>query len=119
MANYIRILTEGGESVLVEVDKTIVPVIPSGEIKAGIPEMLGKIVDNVVDVSSKKVQTAVNAAINLNVNFMYQAIKTLPNPPTECEIEIGFKFTAEGDIAVAKIDAEYNYSIKLTWKPEK
>jgi hypothetical protein len=87
-------------------------VVSQGPIKAGIQSA----VVNVLEQTREKAAQALTSAVRAHVALVYGALSGLPEPPTEAEISFGLKFTAEGNIALAKLSGELNYEIKMTWK---
>jgi hypothetical protein len=117
MAKYIQFDAEGGNSevVLVEVEEEEVPLAEMGVVKVGIKDVL----HNTVAVAQTSFSTAIRKAIHNNVQGLIDAIHSLPEPPTEVEINFGLKMTGEaGNIAVGKAGGEVNYTVKLSWKQE-
>jgi hypothetical protein len=54
-----------------------------------------------------------------NAQALIDKVKQLSDPPDEVEVAFGLKATGElGNLAVAKVGAEANYTVKLTWKRE-
>lgn len=53
----------------------------------------------------------------MNVETFYDAIQSLSHPPSDIEIAFGLKAAGElGNVVISKVNAEANYSVKLSWK---
>lgn len=112
MANYIQFSTEDKGEILIEVEEAELAPLP-GVVKAGLGE---KIQESLVKAQDKFDQ-AFERVIKINAQALTQAIQSLPNPPSEIELTFGIKATGEaGNLAIAKVSGDTNYSIKLTWK---
>jgi hypothetical protein len=115
MPYYIEFPAEDGSNILVEVDEQEVSP-DAGLVKAGVKEK----VKETLAIAQTTFEEAVERAVRRNAQAMLQAVKSLPEPPTEVEITFGLKATGEiGNAAVAKSSGEGNYTIKLAWKREK
>lgn len=115
MPNYIRFDSEDGDGipVLIEVEETEVDTDEGGTSKVGIREWA----TNSVAIAQQPFKLAMRAVIKQNVQGMIDAVRVLPDPPSEIEVTFGLKATGEaGNIAVGKAGAEANYNVKLTWK---
>lgn len=115
MAKYIQFETESDndEVILVEVEEEEVPSSERGVVKVGIKNVL----HNTVAIAQTSFSSAIKKAIQNNVQGLIDAIHSLPEPPTEVEINFGLKMTGEaGNIAVGKAGGEVNYTVKLSWK---
>ena len=112
MARYLRYLTSDGDVVLVEVEsEAIAP--QEGVVKAG--RIAEKVQDTVEDVQTK-FEEAMNA-VRQNAQVIIGKVKAIPDRPDEVEVTFGLKATGElGNFAVAKVGAEANYTITMTWK---
>jgi hypothetical protein len=113
MVKYIQFTDDEQETVLlVEVNKEeIAP--PPGVVKVGLKEK----VQDVVAVAQSTFSTAINSAIQQNVQAFMESVRSLPEPPTEVEISFGLKATGEAsNIAIGKVGGEVNYTVKLSWK---
>ena len=112
MTHYLRYQTSGGEIILVEVESPA-DVVQEGVVKAG------RVADKVQD-TVEEVQTRFEDAMNVvraNAQTIIDKIKGLSDKPDEVEVTFGLKATGElGNFAVAKVGAEANYTIKMTWK---
>ena len=112
MAHYLRYQTSGGEIILVEVESPA-DAVQEGVVKAG------RVADRVQD-TVEEVQTRFEDAMNVvraNAQTIIDKIKGLSDKPDEVEVTFGLKATGElGNFAVAKVGAEANYTIKMTWK---
>jgi hypothetical protein len=116
MTKYIQFNVEDEASgeVLVEVDEEEIISSEEGLVKVGIKDVL----HSTVAVAQNTFSTAVKNAIHYNVQVLINAIHSLPEPPTEIEVNFGLKVTGEaGNVAVGKMGGEVNYAIKLSWKP--
>jgi len=116
MTKYIQfdIEDEASGEILVEVDEEEILSSEEGLIKVGIKDVL----NNTVAIAQNNFSTAVKNAIHYNVQVLMNAIHSLPEPPTEIEVNFGLKVTGEaGNVAVGKMGGEVNYAIKLSWKP--
>lgn len=115
MTKYIQFEAgdEAGGVILVEVDDEEVPSSEEGVVKVGIRDVL----HNTVAVAQNTFSAAIKNAIHHNVQGLIEAIHSLPEPPTEVEINFGLKITGEaGNVAVGKAGGEVNYAVKLSWK---
>lgn len=116
MTKYIQfdVEDEASGEILVEVDEEEILSSEEGLVKVGIKDVL----HNTVAVAQNTFSTAVKNAIHYNVQVLINAIHSLPEPPTEIEVNFGLKVTGEaGNVAVGKMGGEVNYVIKLSWKP--
>lgn len=110
MPKYLDFQTSDNGHILVEVDEK---EIPAGVEKAGLRDMVGK----AVAAAQTLFDSAIQVAVQVNVETFYQAIQRLPHPPSDVEITFGLKATGElGNIAISKLGAESNYTVKLSWK---
>jgi len=117
MTKYIQFESgdENGGTVLVEVDEEEVSLSSEGLVKVGIKEVL----HNTVAVAQNTFSNAIRKAIQYNVQGLIDAIHSLPEPPSEVEINFGLKITGEaGNVAVGKAGGEVNYTVKLSWKQD-
>lgn len=115
MTKYIEFKTGNEEDkvILVEVDEEEIPSPEEGLVKVGIKNVL----HNTVGVAQSTFTTALRNAIHYNVQGLIEAIHSLPEAPTEVEINFGLKMTGEaGNVAVGKAGGEVNYAVKLSWK---
>lgn len=114
MAMYIQFDT-GNED-----DGTVLVELDSGEdVEAGFEEAsrLGKTVEGVVKIAEETLSASVNKAIQSSIQPMLNAVRNLPEEPSEIEITFGLKAIGEvGNMAVGKAGGEANYIVKLTWK---
>jgi len=115
MTTYIQFRTENGDEtvVLIEVDEDEVDS-DRGTVKAGLSSVVG----GTVAIAQKSFSSAIRNAVKNNAQELIEAVRSLPDSPTEVEITFGLKATGEvGNVAVCKMGAEANYAIKLVWKP--
>jgi len=113
VTRYIEFTTEGGGSLLVEVEDEEVEPSP-GVAKAG---LLEKPKDTVAK-AEKTFDDAVKTVIGQNVRSLSAALEGLKTPPSEVEFSFGLKATGEiGNVAIAKIGGEATFQLKLVWKP--
>jgi hypothetical protein len=115
MAHYIQFDSgnEDGEVILVEVDGDEIDDEDEGTTKVGIKSFL----EGTIALAQKPFSTAIRCAVKHNVEGLIEAVRALPDPPSEVEIAFGLKATGEiGNIAVGKTGAETNYNVKLIWK---
>lgn len=104
----------GDQAVLVEVDSSDASK-SVGIAKAG---LASTIVDQVLQ-ARQSLQETVTAALRANVQAFASAVTSLESAPTEWSVEFGLKMTGDfGNVVVAKLSAEANYSVKLTWKAD-
>lgn len=116
MARYIQFPTDDtdGTTILLEVDDEEVSTNEDGLVKVGIKDM----VKDTIAVAQSTFSSAIKSAIRHNVQGLMEAVRSLPDPPTEVEITFGLKATGEvGNVAVVKGNGETNYTVKLVWKP--
>jgi hypothetical protein len=119
MANYIEFELSGeeGATILVEVEAEDVEPVRGGSVKAGLRGNIADGVKSAVSVAVKPFESAMSAAISHNVKGLLQAVRSLPDAPSEVEITFGLKATGEAsNLAVGKIGSEVNYNVKLVWK---
>ena len=111
MAQYIQFGTTNSGNLLVEVTPDEVMVTP-GVIKSGLKE---KVQDAVV-VAQASLEEALTRAVQSNATLFVQAVEGLQQQPNEMEITFGIKATGEvGNVAVAKVAGEGNYTVRLMW----
>jgi len=114
MADYIKFISEDGNSLLVEVDEGEVSSQQAIQ-KAGLREMAGKS----VAMAQTSFEQAIQQAMRYNAQVFLQSVVNLPILPSEAEITFGLKITGEvGNVAVGKAGGETNYTIRLIWKRE-
>jgi hypothetical protein len=86
---------------------------PRGIAKAGLRDAAEKTIAQ----AKTLLDDAIRTALSTSAIAFYNAIQSLPTPPTETEISFGLKITGEvGNIAISKAGAEANYNVKLIWK---
>lgn len=120
MAKYVQFDTGTKDHLLVEVNEAEPPPAKAGDDaygagtdKAGLLDMTERVVAKAQTAFGDAVETALRA----NVETFYSAIKALPAPPSEIEITFALKATGElSNLAVGKLGAESNYTVKLTWR---
>jgi hypothetical protein len=77
-----------------------------------------KVEDGVIKIYCS-LEDTIMKTLQQNAKAFIQAIVALPNPPAEAEISFGIKGTAEaGYSAIAKVNGEGSYSVRLLWKQE-
>jgi hypothetical protein len=114
MARYIEFATEEGAPILVEVEAEEVVSAP-GVAKAGL--RFGQRADERIASAQTTFEQAVKAVVRQNVQSFASAVRDLPRPPTEVEFTFALKATGElGNLAIARIGGEANFTIKLAWK---
>jgi hypothetical protein len=115
MSTYIQFNSSNNDDsiILIEVEDSEIETDLGGTVKVGLKER----VESSVAIAQETFSSAMESAIKHNVEGLISGIRALPNPPSEAEITFGLKATGEvGNVAVGKIGAETNYSIKLVWK---
>lgn len=116
MTNYIQFSVENQQdtSILIEIDEEdVVADDDDGVVKVGIRDRLNR----TVAIAQNNFSSALQHAIQANVQGLIDAVHSLPDPPSEMEITFGLKATGEAsNIAVGKVGGDVNYAIKLTWK---
>jgi len=112
MAHYLKYQTADGGIVLVEVESEA-EVSHKGVVKAG---RVGEKVQDTVDEVQTKFEDAMDT-VRQNAQVIMDKVKGLSDKPDEVEVTFGLKATGElGNFAVAKVGAEANYTITMTWK---
>ena len=116
MSRYIKYQTADSSTVLVEVEGEAEGALPeAGVVKAG---RAGDAVRDVVQDAKTTFEGAMDA-VRQNAQAVIDKVRGLSDPPDEVEVSFGLKATGEvGNFAVAKVGAEANYSVTLTWKRE-
>lgn len=113
MPNYIEFETEGGGTILVEVEDE--EVTPRGGVsKAG---LLDKVKKNIAKAESK-LDKALQNAVKENVRPFVSTAQDLAKETkaVEMEVSFGLVMTGEvGNVAVGKAGAESNYTVTLKW----
>ena len=117
MASYIQFDSgdDDGSTILVEVSKSEFQIAEDSrnDNKVGIRGFLSSTVVS----AHKPFNDAIKISIRHNVKGLIEAIRDLPDPPSEVEVTFGLKATVEaGNVAVGKAGGEANYNVKLTWK---
>ena len=117
MTRYIKYPTEDGGIMLIEVeDSTDAMLSKGGTIRASRP---GEAVKEAVEEVQTRFEDAMNV-VRRNAQTIIGKVKGLSDPPDELEVTFGLKATGElGNFAVAKVGAEANYTVTMTWKREK
>ena len=112
MAHYLKYQTADGGIVLVEVESEA-EAPQEGVVKAG---RVGEKVQDTVEEVQTKFEDAMDA-VRQNAQVIMDKVKGLSDKPDEVEVTFGLKATGElGNFAVAKVGAEANYTITMTWK---
>lgn len=112
MSEYIQFAAAHGGVVLIEVDDRETTA-SRGVVRAGLK---GR-VEETIALAQTTFEEAVQRTIQSNVRAFLGAIEDLQELPTEAEMSFSLKATGElGNLAVAKLGGEANYSIKLVWK---
>jgi hypothetical protein len=63
------------------------------------------------------VQTGLGDVVRRNAQAIIDKVKGLSDSPDEVKVTFGLKATGDlGNLAVAKVGAEANYTVELTWK---
>jgi hypothetical protein len=84
-----------------------------GTAKVGLKES----VSTVIESTEEQFQSAIHAAIRLNVQTFLAALSVLEQKPDEFELSFGLKMGGElGNVIVSKISAEATYGVKMSWK---
>lgn len=114
MSQYIQFDSIDDDSiVLLEVEESEIDPELSGSVKIGLRDSLG----SSVAIAQRAFSSAMENAIKNSVEPMLSGIRSLSDSPSEAEITFGLKATGEvGNIAVGKLGAETNYTVKLIWK---
>ncbi len=117
MSRYIKYQTADGGTVLVEIEGEAEAAIPKGGVvRAG---RVGEAVQDAVEEVQTRFEDAMEV-VRRNAQTIIGKVKEgLTDPPDEVEVTFGLKATGElGNFAVAKVSAEANYTVKMTWKQE-
>ena len=114
MPAYIAFYNADGSRTLVEVDADEAAIAPGAPVRAGLADRAG----DAVRAATASLQDALAAAIRNNAQALHRGVQEISPPPTEVEITFALKATGElGNVAVGKVGAEANYTLKLIWKP--
>jgi hypothetical protein len=112
MPRYIQFTAADGGTVLLEVESEETPT-QEGMVKAGLMDKA----QEVVIQAQATFEEAVMETVCRNAHAFIQKLRTLSDPPDEAEITFGLKGTGEaGNMAIAKVGAEANYTVKLVWR---
>ena len=112
MPQYIRFDAAGGNAVLVEVEGEEASS-EHGVVKAGLKDKMKE----AVVLAQSTFEDALRRAVQCNAEAFRHAVKGLEEPPDEAEMTFSLKATGElGNVAVGKLGAGANYTIKLVWK---
>jgi hypothetical protein len=71
---------------------------------------------------AKQSALAINNAMNTIRNMAYRVVttmKSLPEQPTQIEVQFGIKLNLEGSAVVAKASGESTITVKLSWDQQK
>ena len=113
MSRFIEYQTADGGTLLVEVEGEGEP--KSGVVKAG---RLGDKVQDAVLEAQIRFEEAMDT-VKHSAQTIIGKIKGLSDRPDEVEVTFGLKAVGElGNMAIGKVGAEANYTVKLTWKQE-
>jgi len=115
MADYIQFISDvENAQILIEVKEGEISA-QQGVEKAGLREWIG----NTVARAQTTFEEGLDKMLRYNSEVFIRSVSNLPVLPAEAELTFGLKATGEvGNIAVAKVASEANYTIKLTWKRE-
>ena len=114
MTHYVQFNGIDGEVILVETDDPSASV--SGVGRVGI----GEVVEKTITKAQNSLADALHV-IGKNSQAFLAEVRRLAESPDEFEITFGLKASGEfGTFAIAKANAEANYTVKLKWtKAEK
>jgi hypothetical protein len=118
MSQYIQFKAEGGSTVLVAVDEEEVTTNAGydtgpGTRKAGLGDKVG---ESVVQAKTA-FDAAIEGVVQESVEAFMHAIRNVRENLDAVEVVFGIKATGElGNFAIAKVSAEANFSVKMTWK---
>jgi hypothetical protein len=113
MARYIEFATGTGSPILIEVDDDEVEP-PPGVAKAGLLDRKSR---KTIATAQESFDAAVKTAVHQNVNSLTAAVGGLAEPPSEVELTFGLTAPGEvGNIAVARLVGEANFTVRLAWK---
>lgn len=108
MAPYIQFQTEDGSPIIVEVDEAY----EVGMAKAG---LRGKAGEAVVQATANFEEAL--EIVRRNAAAFIRKLRGLSDPPDEVEVTFGLKASGEvGNFAIARVGAEANYTVTLTWR---
>jgi NTP-dependent ternary system trypsin peptidase co-occuring protein len=102
LAYLVEFPTEGGGSILVEVEREGLAGFQPASVNPG--EVAAKATGSVQAAMDKLLPT---------VNAIGDRVKTLA--PDECTVALGVKLTAEAGVIVSKATGEANFTITLKW----
>lgn len=110
MINYIQFTVPDGGTILVEIEE---PTTHSPNVgRVGVGEVAEKMI-------MKAQNTFIEALhiIGSNARAFINEVRGLADSPDEVEVTFGLKALGElGNFAIAKANAEANYTVRLTWK---
>lgn len=106
MPRYMEFRTEGGDTVLIEMEEAETP----GVRKAG----LGP--GEVVERADKAFEQAIGS-LRASAQSIVNTVSSLADPPDEVEVTFGLEIAGEVKaLAVAKASGDATYTVKMTWK---
>jgi hypothetical protein len=115
MSRYLQFATESGGPILVEVDGDEVASTLGVE-KAG---LRANAAQSAVASAESAFEEAVASTMARSVDALAQAVTMLAIAPAEVELSFGLKATGElGNMAIAKVGGEANFSVRLVWRPD-
>ncbi len=118
MGRYVEFNVSGGNPILVEVEES--EVSRHGVVKVGLKDKLQDAGSAAIAIAQTTFEKAIEQVLCPTAQSFIQAIRLMPEPPTEVEINFGLKATGEvGNVAICKAGGESNYTIKVSWKPAK
>jgi hypothetical protein len=82
--------------------------------KAG---LLDRRAGDAVVAAESKFDAAIGTAVRQSVLALRDAVLGLPDAPGEVELTFSLKATGEvGNVAIAKVGGEANFTVRLLWK---
>ncbi len=111
MSRYIQYPTADGGTVLVEIENQT-EIYRGGAVQTG----LGDVAQEAVVKVTTTFEDAVDV-VRRTAQAIIDQVKGLSDSPDEVKVTFGLKATGDlGNLAVAKVGAEANYTVELTWK---
>ena len=114
MADYIQFISPDGNTMLVEVTED------GTQSEQGVQKSRLKRQSRQADsYCCTSFEDAIQHTIHHNANAFIQSVSTLPVLPSEAEMTFGLIAIGEaGNMAVAKMSGEVNYTVRLIWRRE-
>ncbi len=110
MASFVEFQLDDGSTILVEAAEQ--DAYQAGLVKSA----LGDRVRETVVEAKISFDQAMNA-VQHSAATLIEKVRSLSDPPDEVEITFGLKLSGDvGNFAIAKVGAESNYTVTLTWK---